>query len=106
MIEISTDEPRIGLITGAPWPELWHDDWLLRDALRARGALVEPVIWSRAGAPPSRERYDLLALRSCWDYADALPEFLRWPPIRFSALAAFRCRWTSAQGPTARCNFR
>lgn len=52
-----------------------HDTPLLLAALRERGAVAEAVVWHRAD---DLAQFDLLVLRSPWDYPDRLPEFIAW----------------------------
>ncbi|WP_354644562.1 ATP-grasp domain-containing protein [Kitasatospora camelliae] len=49
---------------------------LIVDALRARGLAAEPVVWDTA--PATWERFDLLVIRSTWDYVERLDAFLTW----------------------------
>lgn len=49
-------------------PLLTHDDFVAKVALESRGHSVEPVIW---GTDPQRlQGFDLLVVRSPWDYMD------------------------------------
>jgi glutathione synthase/RimK-type ligase-like ATP-grasp enzyme len=66
----------IALATSAALPGLASDDRLLLRALRARGLAAEPVVWED-------RLFDwtavtLCVIRSAWDYAYRLPEFLGW----------------------------
>ena len=54
---------------------LFAEDDVLAQALAARGAEARRVAWRRPGAPWGR--YDLVLLRSTWDYIDDVPGFLR-----------------------------
>lgn len=47
----------------------------LAETLRARGHEAEVVVWHSAAAWDS---YDLVLIRSTWDYFDRLEEFLAW----------------------------
>lgn len=67
---------RVGLVTGAEWPTLWIDDHPLQQALQKRGAEAVPLIWTDPGW--ATQRWDMLVLRSCWDYVLKLPRFLSW----------------------------
>lgn len=49
-------------------PLITHDDVVARDALVAQGHTVDPVVWGTA--PASLKMYDLLIVRSPWDYMD------------------------------------
>jgi hypothetical protein len=50
------------------------DDELVHAPLRERGIVVEPVPWDRPGV--AWERYDLVVIRSTWDYHERVDEFL------------------------------
>lgn len=67
---------RIALATCADLPDLDPDDVPLLEALRARG--VEPVaaVWDDPAVDWSG--FDLVVIRSTWDYAQRRPEFLAW----------------------------
>ncbi|GAA3912595.1 ATP-grasp domain-containing protein [Microbacterium invictum] len=69
--------PRIGIVVtdayAADDPD--HDTPILLAALETRGAPAEAVVWhSTADLAP----YDLLVLRSPWDYPDRPDEFQAW----------------------------
>jgi O-ureido-D-serine cyclo-ligase len=68
--------PRIALVTVAAARPLDDDLPPLRDALRDAGADVAIVDWDDPTVDWSR--FDLAVLRSTWDYAERLPEFLAW----------------------------
>ena len=59
----------------AAMPGLYDDDHPLLPALAARGIDAEPVVWS---APTDWDAYDLVVVRSCWDYTTRREEFLAW----------------------------
>ena len=59
----------------AAMPSLHVDDHPLLPALAARGIDAEPVVWS---APADWDAYDLVVVRSCWDYTTRREEFLAW----------------------------
>lgn len=67
---------RIALATCAALPDLHADDALLRDVLAARGAEAEAVVWDDPAADWGS--YDLVVIRSTWDYAQRRPEFVEW----------------------------
>lgn len=67
---------RIALATCAALPLLHDDDALLRDALVARGAEVDAVVWDDPAADWAS--YDLVVIRSTWDYAQRRAEFVAW----------------------------
>lgn len=66
----------IALVTAAAARDLDEDLPPLHDALRRAGADVHLVDWDDAGADWSR--FGLALLRSPWDYAERLAEFLGW----------------------------
>jgi len=53
-----------------------HDTPVLLEALRARGADAEAVVW-HADAPDAAAA-DLLVIRSPWDYPERIEEFRTW----------------------------
>lgn len=59
-----------------PADDLDHDTAPLVAALRARGVDAEPTVWHDARVDWAA--YDLLVLRSPWDYPDRLTAFLAW----------------------------
>jgi glutathione synthase/RimK-type ligase-like ATP-grasp enzyme len=67
---------RIGLATCSAFPALAEDDALLRDALSRRGLAVEPVVWDEEAV--DWDAYDLVVVRSTWDYAPRRDRFLAW----------------------------
>jgi len=68
--------PTVALATCAEVPELDEDGPALVAALREHG--VEPVaaVWDDRAADWAR--FDLVVLRSTWDYAERRDEFLAW----------------------------
>jgi hypothetical protein len=67
---------RIALATAAEFPDLDDDGPALLAALSALGIAAEPAVWTDVGVDYSR--YDLVVVRSCWDYHERLDEFLGW----------------------------
>lgn len=67
---------RIALATCAALPGLDPDDAPLLAAVTELGSRVEAVVWDDPTA--SWESYDLVVIRSTWDYAQRRPEFLEW----------------------------
>ncbi|MFC4822020.1 ATP-grasp domain-containing protein [Dokdonella ginsengisoli] len=67
---------RIALVSVAAARALDEDLAPLLDALRATGAEADVADWDDDAVDWSR--YDLALLRSTWDYAERLPEFLAW----------------------------
>jgi glutathione synthase/RimK-type ligase-like ATP-grasp enzyme len=68
--------PRIAIATCTGYDDLKVDDELLREALAARGAEAESVVWD--GPDPGWGEYDLCLVRSTWDYHDKHDDFLAW----------------------------
>jgi glutathione synthase/RimK-type ligase-like ATP-grasp enzyme len=67
---------RIALATCARLADLDEDERLLLPALRARGATVVPAVWDD---PAVRwESFDVVVIRSTWDYCDRRDAFLAW----------------------------
>lgn len=67
---------RIALVTCADLPELHSDDAPLIDALAARGSHAVPAVWDDSGVDWAA--FDLVVIRSTWDYAQRRAEFLQW----------------------------
>lgn len=68
--------PRVALVTAREALELDEDMPLLAAALRDAGAVVETPCWDDPRVDWSR--FALVLLRSTWDYADRIEEFLAW----------------------------
>ncbi|MGW5561279.1 ATP-grasp domain-containing protein [Micromonospora sp. NPDC003944] len=69
-------EPRVALVTCADLADLDPDDRLVLAPLAASGVAVETVIWDDPDVDWSS--YDLVVLRSPWDYALRRDEFVTW----------------------------
>lgn len=67
---------RIALATCSALPNLDADDAPLVAALEARGATVEVAVWDDPTILWGR--YDMVVIRSTWDYAHRRVEFLAW----------------------------
>lgn len=67
---------KIALATCAALPTLNADESPLLTALQARGAEAEAAVWDDASIDWSS--YDLVVIRSTWDYATRRPEFVAW----------------------------
>lgn len=67
---------RVALVTAELFPQLYEDDHPLRDALTRRGVEVEATIWD----DPTIDwaAYDLVLIRSTWDYATRRDAFVAW----------------------------
>jgi len=66
---------QVALVTYSGCPELTDDDRLLVPSLRRRGVEAVPVVWD---SPVDWARFDLIILRSCWDYHLRADEFIQW----------------------------
>lgn len=67
---------RIGLATCAALPDGWPDDRLLAAALRERGAEARFAVWDDPEV--DWPGFDLVMIRSTWDYTGRRREFLDW----------------------------
>ena len=67
--------PRIALATYAAFPDLPPDDQIFQRALERRGAETVPLRWDAQVAWSS---FDIVVVRSCWDYHLRHGEFLAW----------------------------
>lgn len=69
--------PAVAIATCADYPALDEEGRLLLDALRDLGVAAQPVVWSDRPAG-GWQQYDLVVVRSTWDYTFALRDFLAW----------------------------
>ena len=76
LTEGSSRPLRVGLATAAEVGELDDEGRLLADRLIAHGALAEPAVWDDPDVDWAR--FDVVVLRSTWDYAPRRGEFLAW----------------------------
>jgi hypothetical protein len=67
---------RIALATAAEFPDLDEDGPVLLAALAEQGVGAEPAVWTDPRVDWSA--YDLVVVRSTWDYQDRHAEFLDW----------------------------
>lgn len=67
---------RIALATSPGSDEISKDDAILASSLRLRGVSVEVLDWSDTSRDWST--FDLIAIRTTWDYHLRLAEFLSW----------------------------
>jgi glutathione synthase/RimK-type ligase-like ATP-grasp enzyme len=67
--------PLVALATAAEVADLDPDDRLLVDALARRGVRSAPAVWD---APVDWGAFDLVVIRSTWDYATRRDEFVAW----------------------------
>ncbi len=68
--------PRVALATCADLPALDDDDRLLLDPLSRAGVAAEPAVWDDASV--RWEDFDLVVVRSTWDYTGRREAFLAW----------------------------
>ncbi|MFI6268876.1 RimK family alpha-L-glutamate ligase [Micromonospora zamorensis] len=69
-------EPRVALVTCADLADLDPDDRLVLAPLSARGIAVDSAVWDDPDVDWTS--YDLVVLRSPWDYALRRDEFVAW----------------------------
>jgi hypothetical protein len=67
---------RIAIATAAEFPDLDEDGPALVRALAERGVTAEPAVWTDPRVDWSS--YDLVVVRSTWDYQHRHDEFLDW----------------------------
>jgi hypothetical protein len=67
---------RVALVTCAEVPDLDPDDRLLLEPLARYNVGADPVVWDDAGV--NWGAYDLVVLRSPWDYTRRREEFVAW----------------------------
>lgn len=67
---------RVAIATCSAFPGLPEDEPLLLDELRARGVAAEPAVWDAPGIDWSG--YELVVIRSTWDYVPQRARFLAW----------------------------
>lgn len=67
---------RIGVVTGRSAPKLTEDGQAIVDEFRERGFEAEPVVWSDAAIEWSG--FDVLLVRSCWNYYQQPDAFREW----------------------------
>ena len=68
--------PSVALATCAAFPELGEDDPLLLEALHALGVAAEPAVWDDPAVDWAE--FDLVVVRSTWDYSPRRDEFVTW----------------------------
>lgn len=73
---MTTNPARVGLATCSVLPHLDRDDAPLVRALDARGVTAEPVVWDDPAVDWAA--YDLVVVRSTWDYSTRRDEFVAW----------------------------
>lgn len=68
--------PRVALATCTGFRELYEDDQLVLGPLAAAGVEAAPAVWDDPAVDWSA--YDLVVVRSTWDYTARRAEFLAW----------------------------
>jgi len=68
--------PRVAVATCAALPDLHEDDALLLPALAEVGVDAVPAVWDDPGVDWSV--YDLVVVRSTWDYVPRREQYLAW----------------------------
>jgi glutathione synthase/RimK-type ligase-like ATP-grasp enzyme len=68
--------PSIALATSQDLPDLWAGDRLFLVELERRGCDAAPVVWDDPRA--EWEQWDIVIIRSCWDYHLKVDAFRRW----------------------------
>lgn len=66
----------MALATCALVPDLDADDGLVIPALAAHGVVATPAVWDDRSV--EWDSYDVVVVRSAWDYAERRDEFLTW----------------------------
>lgn len=81
---------KIGLVTCIDPPERDPDEALQLEGFSAAGAAVEMVSWDDPAVDPGS--FDLLLLRSCWNYYQAPDQFLEWLDLASSVSSVLNPR--------------
>jgi glutathione synthase/RimK-type ligase-like ATP-grasp enzyme len=68
--------PRIALATAREVADLDPEGQQLADELRSQGATAEAAVWDATDV--DWRAFDLVVVRSTWDYASRVAEFLAW----------------------------
>jgi hypothetical protein len=71
-----TGAPRVAIVTCAAFADLDPENQTLRAALTARGAIADACVWDDPAI--DWDSYDLVVLRSPWDYSERRDEFVAW----------------------------
>jgi glutathione synthase/RimK-type ligase-like ATP-grasp enzyme len=105
---------RVALATCAEVAEGDEDSPALVAALAARGVDAEPAVWDDAAV--AWNGYDLVVVRSTWDYAERRDAFLDWaralprvlnpsPVLRWNTDKSYLCRLSEAGVPVVPTEF-
>ena len=88
----------MALATSEKWPQLSPDDLDLVPELARVGIDAAPAVWSDPVV--DWRRFDLVVIRSCWDYHRRIAEFLYWLDRLTTPVANPRevIRWNSHKG--------
>jgi len=70
------DSLRVGVVTGPRSPELTEGARELVAEFERRGATAGPAVWT--ADEPDWADFDVLLLRSCWDYHERIDDFRDW----------------------------
>ncbi|MDQ2699811.1 MAG: hypothetical protein M3Y23_00605 [Actinomycetota bacterium] len=74
---MSGDRPaKVAYVTSEPRQAAWEDDQLSAEVLESRGTDVDFIAWDDPDT--DWQAFDLVVVRSPWDYAGRLDEFLAW----------------------------
>ena len=82
--DMSGHQPHIGIVTGEKTPELTPDGQAVMSELRRRGFVTEPVRWTDTFENWSA--FDVLLVRSCWEYYQKPNSFRQWLAERADAV--------------------
>lgn len=66
----------VAFVTERKFPDLYDDDRALIEPLRARGVESHPAVWNDPDVDWSA--FDLVVIRSCWDYFRHSVAFFAW----------------------------
>ncbi len=69
-------QKKIAFVTSSEFARLTEDDRIAAAALERTGIRVEPAIWDSPSV--DWKSFDLVIMRSCWDYFHKPEEFVAW----------------------------
>jgi hypothetical protein len=88
---------RVALVTCSDLPQLDEDTRRLIAPLAARGVSATPAVWDDRNVDWSL--FDLVVVRSCWDYVPRRDEFLEWAErVPHLANSAALLTWNTDKG--------